>query len=253
MKKSLIVSLMMAMMVSLSGVAFAGEVSTPTIQDFEVKVAGGGMVPTEMNGGVVSELSYPYPPQQSNIYFNVWVLSSAKPEALNLNSSYMVYNKASRQEALDEMKVKFEKIKTAVAPYGNLRLNYMDAYADYYYFDKDMNGAGNQTFQGNMDFTLELKDFSRFNDAKSALSENASNVWVDAVVSQEKLIEVESMVVDNLKRLVALKKSVYEAVLGRKIETVVSLNIYSYPDGSKYDPATGMVAVNVYADMSYAL
>jgi len=245
MKKSFLVSMVFALALSTSGMAFAAEDQSLKIDAYNVKVSGGG-------GMVTPDYTMPYP-MPSNVYFNVWVLTSVKPDALNVAANYNVYNKATREEAMQDLKAKFEEMNKKFSSYGKLNLDYMDAYQGYYYAEASTNGMGTQTFQGTMNVTISLSDFSKFTVLRDTLRNDGFGFWVDAQISPENSIKAEALVAENLKSLLALKKSVYESVLGSTLGNVVSLNIYSSPMGDRYDPVTGMVPVNVYADVSYSL
>lgn len=193
-------------------------------------------------------LIYPQPPFYGNINIDVSVNSALKPSAIVMNPDYNV-TADSREDALKKINAAYDELKSKVEKYATVSKTSSSVYPGYNYLP---DGKSEETFNGYLNASVRLTDLSAYETVKDLIMTAGFNVgWTDAQVDEEDKIDLEYALVKQLKSQINKRKSVYEEILGYHLTRATSLYINTWPDGSQYDPSTGMVKVTVNASIGY--
>ena len=174
------------------------------------------------------------------VNINVSTVVSAEADQVNLYGSYYITSASSKADAVDELSKAFKDIQAKLSKYGTVRRTAMSTYASWQYTD---------TFDGSLSIKVTLNDNGQTEGVEELLYKNSFDSWREVLVRDTSAAEISA--VSTLKALINSKKGVYEELLGTTLGSVSGVNVYSWPDGSTFNPTTNMVDVTVYADVTY--
>lgn len=205
--------------------AFAGEVET--VEEVEM---------TEDSAYLCGGGCY----YDSGIYFSVHTTIEVEADKVYLYGTYTVENAESKKAAVTEMASIYKDIQSKLSDYGTVRRTGVYSYTDWEYTN---------LYDGSLSIKVDLSSKSKVEDAEDVLYENGFDNWRDVVVLNTASGEKEAT--PTLKELIEEKKDVYEGILDYALGSISGLNVYSWTDGTTYDPKTNTVELSVYADVTY--
>lgn len=187
-----------------------------------------------------SVLAPDYYYETDGTYFTVSTTTEVEADAVYVYGSYVVENAATRREAILETRDAYKSLQSDLSGYGSLRRTGIYAYADWEYTN---------LYDASLSVRIKLSDPSDLTEVEDLMYEAGFDNWFEAIV--EDTTSAESAVTSVLTKLIDAKKEVYEAVLGYKLGDADGLTIYSWPDSTSFNEATGMVDVMVSASVWY--
>lgn len=174
------------------------------------------------------------------VYINVYTTVSAEVDSVSLYANYYIDNAESKEDAVEELDAAFEDIKSTLTKYGTVVRTGVYTYTDWEYTGM---------YDGSLSVRVDLNNASQTEGVEDLLYANGFDSWREVTVTS--LTSAEKTAVPTLKEMIADKKEVYEEFLESDLGSISSVNIYSWPDSTSFDPSTGMVDVFVYADVTY--
>jgi hypothetical protein len=173
------------------------------------------------------------------IYISVNTNVVVEADKVYLHGSFTVDNAMSKKEAVQEMISIYKDMQSKLSEYGTVQRTGIYSYADWEYTN---------LYDGSLSIKVTLTKPSKVEMAENVMYENGFDSWREVMVSN---VNGEKKATPTLKELIKEKKGVYEDILEYSLGEISGLNIYSWADGTSYDPKTNMVNLFVNADVTY--
>lgn len=176
----------------------------------------------------------------SGIYFSVNTTVEVEADKVYLYGSYTIENAESKKAAVEEMAALYKDIQSKLSEYGTVRRTGVYSYTDWEYTN---------LYDGSLSIKVDLTNKAKVEDAEDVMYENGFDSWREVVVLNT--ASGEKLAIPTLKELIQEKKEVYEGILDYSLGSISGLNVYSWTDGTTYNPKTNTVSLSVYADVTY--
>ncbi len=174
------------------------------------------------------------------IYINVNTTVSTEVDTVSLYGNLYIENAESKMDAVDELNAAYKNIQSTLSKYGTVNRTGVYTYSDWEYTGM---------YDGSLSIKVTLSNTAQTEGVEDLLYKNGFDSWREITVVSATGAEKEA--VPTLKELIADKKEVYEELLESKLGSISNVNVYSWADSTSFDPATNMVDMFVYADVTY--
>lgn len=174
------------------------------------------------------------------VYINVNTTISAEVDKVNLYANFYIDNAESKIDAIDQLTAAYKDIQSKLSKYGTVHRTSISNYADWEFTN---------LYDGSLSIKVTLFNNYQTEGVEELLYKNGFDNWREVTVLSA--TDAEKEAIPTLKGLIADKKEVYEELLGNSLGNISNVNVYSWPDATTFDPATNMVDVMVYADITY--
>jgi hypothetical protein len=229
-------------------VAFAAETKTADVTEEEAAIIDAvEAIPADGRGGGGAGMSSIYPPYYGGgVMVDASITKEVKPDFVALNAYCDLGKQPSREAAKTEANKIFMNIKNAVGSDGRVRR--MGTVSVYPYYDQT--GSDTGSYSANISIFIRVIKTSAAQRISDAVEKEGCGASWDVRLTDPQSFEMS--VLDELAARLNKRKAVFEKLLGKKLNRVVSASLNTWADGySSYDPETNTVDATTTLSISF--
>lgn len=176
------------------------------------------------------------------------VTKEVTPDFVAINAYCSSGRVDSREEARDILDQIYQDIRAAVGSDGRVRkMGSMPVYPVY-----GQNGEETGSFTADMSLLIRIVDVSAAQRISDAVEDKTCSVNWDVRLLDTQSFEMS--VLDELSERLSKRKTVFETLLGKKLNTVIGATLSTWVDGyGTYDPETNKVDGTTTLSISFDL
>jgi uncharacterized protein YggE len=231
--------------IMLSPVAtFAADAAVSDISEEDILEVIDTMPANEGRGGGAMSIMPPY--YGGGIAVDASITKEVKPDFVALNAYCDIGMQSSREAAKMAADKMFTSVKNAVGADGRVRRTGGVSVYPYY----DPMGKESSSFTANLSLFIRITKATAAERAMDAVEQaGCSGSW-DVRLTDPQSFEMD--VLDDLVKRLNKRKAVFEKLLGKKLNRVVSASLNTWADGySSYDPETNTVDATTTLSISF--
>lgn len=205
-------------------------------------------VPAVDGRGGGSEANYSIMPPYygGGVMVDASITKEVTPDFVALNAYCDLGKQATRESAKAEADKIFTNLKNAVGTDGRVRR--MGTVSVYPYYG--VNGEDTGSFSANISLFIRIVKPTAAQRISDAVEKEGCSVGWDVRLQDTQSFEMS--VLDELATRLNKRKAVFEKLLGKKLNKVVSASLNTWADGySTYDPETNKVDATTTLSISF--
>jgi hypothetical protein len=224
--------------------AFAAETTDVTEEEAAIIDAVEAMPADGRGGGGANMSMYPY--YGGGVMVDASITKEVKPDFVAMNAYCDIGKQPSRETAKVEANKIFTAIKNAVGTDGRVRR--MGTVSIYPYYDQT--GSDTGSYSANISIFIRVLKPAAAQRISDAVENQGCSVNWDVRLTDPQSFEMD--ILDELASRLNKRKAVFEKLLGKKLNRVVSASLSTWADGySSYDPETNTVDATTTLSISF--
>jgi hypothetical protein len=199
-------------------------------------LGGGGFYPTSSQGG--------------GINVDVSVTREITPDFVSINGWCDVGNRGSRAETKQALQTLFEQIRLLVGTDGKVRKN--GSFSISPLFETPQPASTPTSFQGSLNVFVRFTNIRAGKRVSEGMEDLGCSVGWDVRLldSQDHELDVLEVLVKKLN----IRKTLFEKLVGRKLERITSASLVTFVDGySTYDPESNTAEATTTLSVTFDL